>query len=63
MEVYKATILQAKHGDFLNFLESLGVHKEDFKLSYVRGDYFIFELNISNEDIRKKINSHQVDFL
>lgn len=66
MEIYSTTVLNTKRIDFFNFLEDLGISKEDLKLTHIRGDYFFYELNLPDndiDDIRSKLNYHQVDFL
>lgn len=67
--IYKTAIAKSKQNDFLAFLRNLGIKREELNLTHSRGDFFIYEIDLSKrtEDsikyLRGELNNSQIEFL
>lgn len=65
---YETAILKSKQKDFLNFLRSLGIQREEVEFQS-NGDYYLYTIDLSKKSesslslIRHELNETQVEFL
>ena len=67
--IYKTAIAKNKQNNFLSLLRKLGIQKDDLTLTHSRGDFYLYEIDLSkrNDDsisfLRRELNESQVNFL
>lgn len=68
-KIYNTPVLKTKQEDFIAFLRELGITKDELILVGNRGDYYIYQIELSSKDnssynsIRHELNKNQVEFL
>lgn len=68
IKTYETAVLKSKQEDFLSFLRSLGIKKDEVKFKSNK-DYYLYTIDLSNKTdaslstIRHELNETQVEFL
>lgn len=65
--IYITPVIKSKQTNYINFLRSLSIKKDDLFIT-LRGDFYIFRIDLSNMSdeeygkVRKKLNQKQAAF-
>ena len=68
LKIYETPVLKSKQEEFLNFLRSLGIQRDEVLFTSNK-DYYMYSIDLSNKDdsslmlIRNKLNENQIGFL
>lgn len=68
-KIYETLISKDKQDKFLDFLRKLNIKDGEIKLTHSRGDFYLYEIDLSEKsdealsNIRTELNNTQIDFL